>query len=132
MIFLGENFLRPRKAKKGFGFLFVSMKKEKLLKREDAIYSQFFMFVISLFHFYIWSQKGQNDVVVNRARFCYVPFQGKNIHQFIESENLSSFFSDAIWGWIKCIHRVLSEAKDRLYGKTDVVSIMHCNQAMSQ
>lgn len=90
--FAGENFLMPKKATKGFGFLWISMRKEKFLKREDTIQSHsFFIFVISLFHFCISNKKGQTDTPVNLARCYYVSFQGKNIHKFIECENLSSF-----------------------------------------
>lgn len=92
--FAGENFLMLKKAIKGFVFVWVrvSVRKEKLFKREDVIYSRFFIFVISLFHFCIWNkERTQTDVAANLARCCYVSFQGKSIHKFIESENLSNF-----------------------------------------
>lgn len=60
-------------------------------KRRYNLVTQFFIFVISLFHFCISNKKGQTDTPVNLARCYYVSFQGKNIHKFIECENLSSF-----------------------------------------
>lgn len=71
--FAGENFLMPKKATKGFGFLWISMRKEKFLKREDTIQSHSFLYLLFLcfiFAFQTKKDKQTHQLIQQDVTMC--------------------------------------------------------------
>lgn len=80
----------------------------------------------SLFFYKITMQQNVKKLLWLNAFVHYM----RGLKHYLKVKNLSSF--EVLHGQGKCIHKVLSPEGTMLPGKMDVVSTLHCHQAMSQ